>query len=64
MKSRVDAQFREEARRFAFEFTCERCAHFDPEARRCANGYPTAEHRARPLERVEHWVFCKEFELA
>jgi hypothetical protein len=64
VKSRVDAQFRGEARTFAFAFTCEQCAHFDPDSKRCANGYPNAPHRARPLEGLEDWVFCKEFELS
>jgi hypothetical protein len=64
MKSRVDAQFRDEARLFAFAFACEECAHFDPDSRACANGYPNDPHRRRPLDNLEHWVFCKEFELA
>jgi hypothetical protein len=59
-----DARFREERERFALRFTCEHCAHFDPDRERCAHGYPTAEHRlARYDDETAPVVFCKEWEL-
>lgn len=63
MKSPIDARFLGEARTFALRYTCESCAHFDPERARCANGYPIEPHRARELRDGESWLFCKEFEL-
>lgn len=64
MLSVVDEELVEQARRFALCFTCETCAHFEPEAQRCGNGYPTEPHRAIALERVNELSFCKEYELA
>jgi hypothetical protein len=63
MKSRVDPRFREEARRYALCYTCEHCAHYDPERERCGNGYPTDPHRRRDLKDVRELLFCKQFEL-
>jgi hypothetical protein len=63
VKTRVDAVLRSEAARFRLRFTCGDCAHFVPEKRLCAHGYPTEAHRDVPLERVEALEFCKEFEL-
>lgn len=62
--SRVDEQFRHEARSFALRFGCESCVHFAPETLRCGNGYPTEPHRAIDLGRAESLEFCKEFEVA
>ena len=62
--SRVDAQLRGEAERFALRFGCESCAHFAPESRACGNGYPTQPHLGVDLSRVELLLFCKEFELS
>lgn len=64
MKTRVDANFREEARRFRLSFTCEECAHFVPESGACGNGYPNEAHRAMALDAQSELEFCKEFELA
>jgi hypothetical protein len=63
MLSIVDAAFRKEASEYRFRFGCEACAHFDPEARRCGNGYPIEPHLETDLERVKEVLFCKEFEL-
>ena len=63
MLSTVDEQLREEARRYQLRFGCEACAHFDPEALRCANGYPNEAHRGVDLGSVRELSFCKEFEL-
>jgi hypothetical protein len=60
----VDDGLRSEARRFALRFTCEVCAHFDPEADRCSHEYPHAPHRSVDPERVSVLSFCKLFELA
>ncbi len=63
MITRVDPRLRREAEEFGLKFTCESCAHFDPEPRRCANGYPTAPHCAVDLAVAETLLFCKGFEL-
>jgi hypothetical protein len=63
MRTRVDALFRSEAERFQLRFTCEHCAHFEPERRACAHGYPNEPHRGIQLEQVTDLEFCKEFEL-
>jgi hypothetical protein len=63
-QSRVDAQLRDEARRFELRFGCESCVHFAPDGARCANGYPTAPHLHVDLARVQSLEFCKEFEVA
>ncbi len=59
MKTRIDAQLRDEAARFALRFACEDCAHFDAGA--CAHGYPLAPERSALAS--EEVIFCKEFEL-
>jgi|APDOM4702015191_1054821.scaffolds.fasta_scaffold1322225_1 hypothetical protein len=64
MLTRVDEDFRSEASRFALRFTCEVCAHFDPERDRCSHEYPNAPHRLVDAERVSVLSFCKLFELA
>lgn len=64
MKGQVDSRFMHEARTFAFAFTCESCASFDPEPAVCAYGYPTAPHRRVPLEPDAELIFCKTFEMA
>jgi hypothetical protein len=62
--TRIDERLRDEARSYAFCFTCERCAHFAPETSKCGNGYPTEPHRDIELEARHELAFCKEFELA
>jgi hypothetical protein len=57
-------RFEQERRRFALEFTCEQCAHFDPPSSGCAHSYPNGEHLgAGRRDRDADLVFCKEFEL-
>jgi hypothetical protein len=63
MKTRVDARFREEAHAFELRYTCESCAHYDPDRQRCGNGYPTEPHRQRDLKAERELLFCKQFEL-
>lgn len=63
MRTLIDDRLREEARRFTLRFTCDDCAHFDPEGVRCAEGYPHAPHRGVRMERVRELLFCKSFEL-
>jgi hypothetical protein len=63
VRSSIDARFRNEAQAFELRYTCESCAHFDPERPRCANGYPIEPHRMRALREGDGWLFCKEFEL-
>lgn len=63
MKSLVDARLREEGERFRLVFTCDHCAHFEPNSGTCVNGYPNVAHR-RKLDAAETLEFCKEFELA
>jgi hypothetical protein len=62
VKTPVDARLREEARRFAFRFACDDCAHFDAQAQRCSLGYPAAPRRG-VLEAAVHVELCKEYEL-
>lgn len=59
----MDERFRREVSEFVLCFTCERCAHFDLPAQRCAHEYPSEPHRQRPLQAALEVVFCKEFEL-
>jgi len=63
MLSVVDALLKRQASEYRFRFGCETCAHFDAEARSCANGYPTEPHLELDLERASEILFCKEFEL-
>lgn len=62
--TRVDERLRREASQFSLRFGCESCAHFDPERRACANGYPTRAHLGIDLAQVSSLEFCKEFELS
>lgn len=63
MLTRVDHQFRTEARQYALRFTCDWCAHFDPDHACCSHGYPIDDHWAMDPERVTELRFCKLFEL-
>lgn len=60
----VTEQMADELERYHLVYTCERCAHFDAPAGRCSFGYPTEDHRERPVVVGETLVFCKQFELA
>jgi hypothetical protein len=64
VKSAVDEQLRREVSKFVLRYTCDSCAHFDPEVGACGNGFPTAPHRDVDLARDREIVFCKLFELA
>jgi len=66
VKIPASPRFEEERRRFAFEFTCEACAHFVPTSEVCGHGFPTDEHRDARYDGVSGAaiVFCKEWELA
>jgi hypothetical protein len=63
MISKVDGQFRAEARQYRLRLACEDCAHFAADTNSCGNGYPVAEHRALDLDGATVVVFCKQFEL-
>jgi hypothetical protein len=63
VRTLIDAQLRDEAKRFELRFTCEHCAHFAADRRACANEYPTHAHLGVDLEARENLEFCKEFEL-
>ncbi len=72
MKTRIDARFRAEAKRYALRFACEDCVYFTAEED-CAHGYPPAPRRGDLASEDdpsgERWggarelTFCKEFEL-
>jgi hypothetical protein len=62
--ARPDKTLRQEARRLRLCWSCDVCAHFDPERERCVHGYPTEPHRAAALEAQDEMAFCKEFELS
>ena len=61
MRTRVDLQLTDEAKKFALRFACEDCVHFDDQLR-CEHGYPAAPRQA-DLQ-LEEIVFCKDFEIA
>ncbi len=63
MRTVVDDRFREEASHFALRFTCDVCAHFDPDQGGCSDGYPVEQHWHIDPERVTELSFCKLFEL-
>lgn len=63
MRHSIDASLIQEASEFSLRFRCEHCAHFDDVAPQCSLGYPTDEHRQRPLLVGHLLCFCKEFEL-
>ena len=69
MKTVVDERLQREAAANDLRHRCDDCVHFDEERERCANGYPTAEHRTSVPRAADpspprFIVFCKEFELA
>ncbi len=61
MQTAVDNQLRDEARRYAFRFACDDCAHFEAGAERCSLEYPAVPRRGA-LE-GKHLELCKGFEL-
>jgi hypothetical protein len=61
VRTLVDERLRDEARRFAFRFACDDCAHFDAEPERCSLAYP-ATPRRDDMGRA-HLELCKAFEL-
>jgi hypothetical protein len=63
VRTPIDLNLRQEAKRFELRFTCGDCAHFAAEHRACANGYPTLPHLEVDLEAQGTLEFCKEFEL-
>ncbi|MBX3183353.1 MAG: hypothetical protein KIT72_03700 [Polyangiaceae bacterium] len=63
MRTRVDDRLKAELAQFQLRYSCEHCAYFEPEAERCALGFPNDEHRALTPSSTT-LVFCKEFELA
>ncbi len=68
----LDALLRREVEAFALRFTCEACAHFDPESSptseppgRCSLGFPHAPHTTATYRGpAEGYLFCKAFELS
>jgi hypothetical protein len=63
MDTTVDEALRAEAAHFRLRFSCEHCAHFEPERGVCGEGFPNGSHRDVPLETARRIVFCKSFEL-
>lgn len=63
MESPVDSRFVEEAGKYRLRFACPDCAHFQPESRTCANGYPADPHLVSELVPGSVVLFCKSFEL-
>jgi hypothetical protein len=69
MKTRVDERLRREAKRFAFRFACDDCAHFDVAGSRCSFAYPASPRRDAldangALDATDlHVELCKTFEL-
>jgi hypothetical protein len=61
MHHAVDAELRDEAKRFSLVFTCGRCVHFADG--RCSLDFPVEPHLDVDLETAEQVTFCKAFEL-
>jgi hypothetical protein len=64
MFTEVDAQLREEAKRYRLRFACPDCAYFESETRTCSEGYPNHDHVNPELHCRQVVVFCKSFELS
>ncbi len=71
MKTPVDARLLDEARRFAFRFACEDCAHFVAARGEraaahgaCSLGYPPAPRADALSGHAIEIELCKSFELA
>ena len=62
MKHHATLPLIDQFERFSLRFCCEDCGAFDDRREVCAEGYPTDEHRKRPLREGEPIVFCKAFE--
>lgn len=63
MKSVIDDRLRQEQREYRLRFACADCAHFDPDQRRCSNGFPSEAHQPSELGDRAVLTFCKAFEL-
>ncbi len=67
MKTRIDGELQAEARRYAFRFACDDCAHFDASRQGCSLGYPASPRRdaleAASVGGDEGVELCKTFEL-
>jgi len=63
MRTAVDEQLVEEAKRYALRYTCECCVHFTSDKGECSLEYPNEAHREVPLTVGASVVFCKEFDL-
>jgi hypothetical protein len=67
VKTRIDGQLQAEARRYAFRFACDDCAHFDASMQRCSLGYPAVPRRdaleAATDSGDDGVELCKSFEL-
>ena len=64
MQTVVDDELCREAALYQLRFGCEHCAHFDPDRRTCAEGFPNGPHLGVRLEESAFLEFCKSFELA
>jgi len=64
MQTPIDERLRREAETFAFRFSCQHCAYYDPDALVCSEGYPNEDHRSPDLSNRSLLVFCKSFELS
>ena len=63
MVSVIDARLKREHDTFRLRFACEDCAHYDPDAGRCSNGFPCEDHKDSKLAGRHQVTFCKAFEL-
>ena len=63
MRTVIDESLRREAAAFRLRYSCEHCAHFEVEARACAEGYPNDAHRDDHIQIAAALEFCKSFEL-
>lgn len=63
MKTKVTPRLRHEVEKYRLQFTCRDCAHYEPTAQSCAEGYPNHEHLDHQLLAAEV-LFCKLFEAS
>lgn len=64
MRLAADRQFLDEQQRFLLRSSCASCVYFEPDTRRCSEGYPNEEHVTVPARVGDVVCFCKSFELA
>lgn len=63
MRLTADRRFLDEQVHFRLRSSCESCVYFEPDSRRCSEGYPNHEHLSAPERLGDVVCFCKSFDL-